>query len=156
MENAKWERRQMSIPRIRKITRRRTHFRKILKKLGLCEHHSDESFGGNGIIKRRIIRNLLQILKGRLCPNQSSQRDIRILASSWGITLQYSTHLAIRTNDQSMILIIARFRLPSIQRSYCCEVFLRRTRSSIISRTLSSSAGEGPKTILIVLIMVKP
>ena len=59
-----------------------THLGEVLQKLDLDEDFPDQPLGSSGIIKGNVMRHLSQIFESGLGPNQSSQRDIRVFASS--------------------------------------------------------------------------
>lgn len=73
---------KMPVAGVRKIVGNRAHLRKILEEFGFGKNLANQALGRHWIIEGDVIRNLFQILKRGLGPNQSSHRDSLVFASS--------------------------------------------------------------------------
>jgi hypothetical protein len=83
MEDPQGAHNEVTVSRIRKIVRDRTHLGKRLQQLGLPEDCLNQAAGRRVIIERDMVGDLLEILKRRLGPYQASHRDRRFFASAW-------------------------------------------------------------------------
>lgn len=82
MEDPQWADNEVTVSRIGKIVGDWTHLGECLQQIGLLKDGLNQAAGRMVIIECDVVGDLLEVLKRRLGPNQSSHRDIRFFASA--------------------------------------------------------------------------